>query len=283
MWGRRSNHLWLTVYFHIKPDSYSSPSLCAFSIISMLLPLLKSPFYLSLHFIIKVLKRRLCAVLTDLYIYLYKETNVCTSSPAASFRFFLSAGFRVSSCGGAVRWHTTQHVSIPTKQQQTATCVLEWRMLFWSHSDTPLNAEMKDVLLCCFGSFKFSFKLRILMNTCCNFWMTLMLNLLLCVGWKMQICLFLFMSSHSFSFPLQLPRAIPWEKKLFLRPWEKSSYFRKTRHCFELQPRNSPFFPSSSFSFFLFTCCTAQQCLPSIQRLAALKLFMFHRKAGKEE
>ena len=72
-----------------------------------------------------------------------------------------------------------------------------------------------------------------------------------------------------FLFPPQLPRAIPWEKKLFLRPWEKSSYFRKTRHCFELQPRNSPFFPSSSFSFSLCTCCTAQQCLPSIHRHVA--------------
>ncbi|KAK2859231.1 hypothetical protein Q5P01_003851 [Channa striata] len=46
----------------------------------------------------------------------------------------------------------------------------------------------------------------------------------------------------------QLPRVIPWEKQLFLQPWEKSSYFRKARHSAELQPRNSPLFPESSSS-----------------------------------
>lgn len=45
-------------------------------------------------------------------------------------------------------------------------------------------------------------------------------------------------------------------KETFLQPWEKSSYFRRTRHCVELQPRNSPWFPSSSFSPSLFTCCS---------------------------
>lgn len=55
----------------------------------------------------------------------------------------------------------------------------------------------------------------------------------------------------SLFFPLQLPRAVPWEKKLFLQPWEKSSYFKRTRHCFELQPRKL-----SLLSIFCRTCCT---------------------------
>lgn len=62
-------------------------------------------------------------------------------------------------------------------------------------------------------------------------------------------------SCHLF-FP---PRALPWEKELFLRSWEKSSYFGRTRHCFELQPRKLSLLSISSLSGLV------AQCLPSVQ------------------